>query len=104
MPKPANREDVRLSTVTYTGAGRHSGCFQLAKHLRIMRRLSHGHGLLEEAVSNIGASEALNTIVNLHECPDGLYDVVICNIRTSWETPDISDDWDLKLVPWVLSP
>ena len=66
-----------------------------------MRRFSHGHGLLEESVSNTSSQDTLEGIINLHECKDGLYEVVICNGRSHWETPHIIDDYDLKLVPFI---
>lgn len=95
-----NREVVRLTTATYTGSGKHSGCFSVSKHLRVMRRLSHGHGLLEESIHNIGTQETLDSIVNLDSCEDGLYEVAMCNVQRSWETPHIVDNYDLKLIPF----
>jgi hypothetical protein len=68
-----------------------------------MRRLSTGINILEEDVSVIGAAEVIQSIENLHEVEDGLYEVVTCNIKTDWETGYV-DDYDLKLVPFVEEP
>lgn len=38
-------------------------------------------------------------IINLYEVPDGIYEVIWCNISHDWETGYV-DNWDLKLIPW----
>ena len=39
------------------------------------------------------------SIINLYECDDGIYEVIMCNLSHDWETGYL-DDWDLKLIPY----
>jgi len=48
----------------------------------------------------IGPSEVTAAIVNLEECADGVYQVVICNESRDWES-GIIDAYDYRLVPYV---
>lgn len=72
------------------------------RELRTMRHHSNCDFLQEEA-GNIGALEAIQSIVNLHQCDDGLYEVIAFNLRRDWETGYL-EDYDLKLVPFTQPP
>ena len=68
--------------------------------LRFLRRKCQGFNVIHEDCQNIGASEVIPRIVNLHECEDGVYQIVTCNERGSdWEVPHIIDEYDYRLVP-----
>ncbi len=38
-------------------------------------------------------------VINLDECIDGLYELIVCNISRDWESGWV-DDWDWKLIEW----
>lgn len=42
----------------------------------------------------------MNSIINLDECGDGLYEVVVCNETHDWESGYV-DGYDLKLIPFA---
>jgi len=67
--------------------------------IRFLKRRCIGHNFLYEDTSYGGANEVIPRIVNLNECKDGLYQVIICHERTHWETPHIVEDYDYKLIP-----
>ena len=68
------------------------------KDILTMKSLSKGYQILEEDAKNIGAPQVVERIVNLDECEDGLYEVIIVNEGYDWETGCL-DDYDYKLVP-----
>lgn len=90
------REVVRVKTCAYSsGRG-----VSVRRDVTVMRRLSGRQAcLLDETVSAVGAEQAAESIINLHEVEDGLYQLVVCNEKTDRET-GIVDDYDLKLVPY----
>ena len=49
------------------------------KSLRFLRRKCKGHNWISEDASMIGADEIFPRIVNLNDCEDGIYDVIIVN-------------------------
>ena len=68
--------------------------------LRWLKRKSVGFNVMHEDCTMIGANEVIPRIVNLHECDDGIYQIVTCNERGSdWEVPHIIDEYDYQLVP-----
>ena len=69
--------------------------------LRVLKRKSstkYGYVLVEDALQS-SAEEVLPRVVNLHECEDGVYEVVCCNVSKDWETR-YDEDWDFKLIPY----
>lgn len=91
-------EIVRLET-SYWMDKRRKGIHQ-KRSLLFMKRLSkNSFNILEEDTVNAGAEEIIPRILNLNECEDGLYQVVICNPCYDWETGYI-EDYDYKLVPY----
>ena len=64
-----------------------------------MKRLSNHCNFLKSDIDNIGAFSVVNNIENLNEVMDGLYSVVMCNVRKDWESGYI-EDYDYKLVPY----
>ncbi|OQB69705.1 MAG: hypothetical protein BWX92_03844 [Deltaproteobacteria bacterium ADurb.Bin135] len=91
-----NLEVVRLSTEYYK-RGRN---FYYSRVISPLTKLSKGWGPFEDEVSNVGVREAMESLINLSECADGIYKVVTCNESQDWET-GIVDDYDLMLVEYV---
>ena len=92
--KERNRCVVRLRTTAWgDGRGLH-----IKRSLTYLRRQCVGHNGLQEDASAIGAEQAVTLITNLDQCPDGLYEVVVCDVLRDWETGYI-DGWRYKLAP-----
>jgi hypothetical protein len=92
-PKQLNRCVVRLRTTMWADkSGLHT-----KKSLTFLRRKSEGFNVLEDDTSAVGAEGVLPRILNMDECPDGVYEVVTCNERHDYETGCI-DDYDYRLV------
>lgn len=91
--KQPNRCVVRLRTTMWADkTGLHT-----KKSLTFLRRKSEGFNVLEEDASAAGVEEVLPRILNLDECPDGVYEVVVCNESRDYETGYV-DDYDYRLV------
>lgn len=86
---------VRLRTSCWKGErGIH-----IKKDITHLRKMSgRGMNMFEEDISNIGLEEVVNRITNLYECEDGIYEILICNQSTDWETGYV-DDYDYYLSP-----
>lgn len=69
----------------------------LRKNLNILKKKSSGYNILTEECDNIGAAEVLPEITNLYEVPDGVYEVVICNVSKDSVTGYVDDYYDYKL-------
>ena len=88
---------VRLKTGFWSsGKGIH-----VKKDITYLRRLSGGSNYVEEDVSNVGAEDVINNIINFWECVDGVYEIITCNVSTDWET-GYMDGYDYKLIPFSL--
>lgn len=91
--EPVRREVVKLVTSSWHDKrGLH-----IRRDLLAVKRKSSGHQCLEEDCSMISPDEVWPRIVNLNECKDGLYEVVICNECKDWETGCV-EDYDYRLV------
>jgi hypothetical protein len=73
----------------------------IKRSLNFMRRLSKGYNVLEEDFNSIGGT-IVDQIINLNECVDGLYEVILCNEQKDWETGHI-EDYDYKLISYMKS-
>lgn len=93
-PCEDNRLVFRLRTTAYESSG-----YTLSKCLIPMRRLSKGHDFFAEDVSHVGVKECMDWIVNLDECEDGLYRLIMINEKRDWESGCV-EEWDYKLVPY----
>lgn len=86
---------VKLTTATWADKrGLHT-----KKSIIYLRRKCTGFNMLEEEDSAVGAVDAVNSIINLDECVDGIYEVVACNETHDWESGHV-DGYDLKLIPF----
>lgn len=89
-----NKVVVRLKTSAWSdGKGIH-----IKRSLTYLRRQCAGFNGLEEDAMMAGAEQAIKNIINLSDCNDGVYEVVMCNVSKDFET-GYADDWDYKLVP-----
>lgn len=70
------------------------------KDITCLRRKCIGFNFFEEDIGMIGADAVIESITNLHECPDGIYQIVICNEQRDWETGHV-EDYDYKLIPFT---
>ena len=87
---------VRLTTSSWTSKeGIHT-----TQSLRFLKRKCIGHNFVDEDARVGEAGDVMGRIINLHQCCDGLYDVVICNQSTDYETGYV-DDYDYKLIPYT---
>lgn len=73
----------------------------MRKSLLFMKKMSFPNGLdyFIESMDMIGADEVMEDITNLYRCDDGIYQLVICNEHTDWET-GYMDSHEWKLVPF----
>lgn len=94
-PKRINRTVVRLSTSMWFDD---NGLY-FRQTLRFLKRKSAGQNNLFEDCFATGAEEVLPRITNLHNCPDGVYEVIACNFGRDWESGYI-EEWDYELVPY----
>ncbi len=87
---------VRLSTSCWNDK---NGIY-VTKRLTYLKRKCRGYNDLAEECDNIGdADDVMGRVVNLYECEDGVYHVIVCNIRYDWESGYV-DDYDFKLLPY----
>lgn len=86
---------VKLATTTWAdNRGLHT-----KKSITFLRRKCAGFNVLEEEAGAVGAVDAVNSILNLDECEDGIYEVIVCNETHNWESGHV-DGYDLKLIPF----
>lgn len=93
--EPPNECIVRLTTNVWCN----SNGVHIKKSLRFLKRKCKGYNILDEDCQMIGADGVMKRIINLHNCKDGVYEVITCNEFACWETPHIIEDYDYKLVP-----
>ena len=95
IPENENRCVIRLKTSCWADK---NGVYK-KRSLTFLKRKSIGWNVLKDDVDNIGAEEAILAIENLDHSPDGIYEVVVCNLSRDWETGYV-DNYDLKLIPY----
>jgi hypothetical protein len=69
--------------------------------IKYLKRHTQGFNLLEDDCKMIGADDAVARIINLDRCEDGIYELVMCNAHTDWETGHV-EDWEYRLEPFTL--
>ena len=103
--------DDDFEVVTYSEAHQENSCvvristsywhdkngLYTKKSLKFLKRQCRGYNWLLEDCSMISADEVFPRIINLYDCEDGVYDVVIVNESRDWETGAI-DDYDYELI------
>ena len=73
--------------------------YAITKKIITQKRLSKGFDFFKEEVSFINVENALTRIINLDECEDGLYELIMINQSKDYETGYI-EDWDYKLISY----
>jgi hypothetical protein len=97
--QPEERCVVRLHTSSWLDArGLHT-----KKSLTFLKRQCVGYNVLQEDALNIDAESVVNRIVNLYTCPDGVYQVAVCNQARDWEMGYV-EDYDYELLPLTDQP
>lgn len=79
-----------------TEAFKRGSTYHFSRTLRVLKSETN-YDILEDVAQSVGVQEALESIVNIHDVPDGKYLLTVCNVSRDWET-NIIDDYDLKLV------
>lgn len=97
VPLDPSQVVIRLRTTTWATR---SGLYT-QRGIVFLRRHCRGHNTLEEDISDTSAGDVLPKILNLDECEDGIYQVVVCNEYRDWESGYV-EDWDYKLVPYEI--
>ena len=68
------------------------------RSVRILRRQTHGHCIIEEDIRCVGADEAYASIENISTVSDGVYRLLFVPGSTDWESGHLND-WTYRLVP-----
>jgi len=92
--EPTPKFIVKLRTTMW---GDRRGIY-LKKSITFLKRQSVDIYFLEDDIEGMGADEVLIRILNLNECDDGIYELVVCNVSHDWETGYV-DDYDYRLKP-----
>jgi hypothetical protein len=71
----------------------------LKKEISFLKKLGKGNNFVLEDVYNGSAEDVIPRIINLNGCEDGMYELIITNVLTDWETGYV-DDYDYKLIPY----
>lgn len=79
-----------------TEAFKRGNTYHFSRTLRVLKSETD-YDILEDVAQSVGVQEAIESIVNLHDVPDGKYLLIVCNVSRDRET-NIIDDYDLKLV------
>lgn len=89
------RSIVRFSTSSWKDK---RGALHFKKSITPLKTFSKGCQMLQEDADAVGAGEVIAWIQNMCVA-DGLYEVVMCNVRRDWESGDISE-YDYQLIPF----
>ncbi|MBK1732898.1 hypothetical protein CKO41_14145 [Thiococcus pfennigii] len=90
-----NRIVIRLRTAAWHDQkGLH-----MRRDMLFLRRRCAGFNWLEEEADVAGADDPIRRIINLHQCQDGIYQVLPCHEHRDFETGHI-EHWDYRLVPF----
>ena len=73
---------------------------KVTRCLNILRKKSKGFDFLTEDCAMGGADLVARKIINLQSVMDGIYRLMIVNVKKDWETGYV-DDYDYELVPYV---
>ena len=93
--KEVNKAVIRLTTSMWSDK---KGLY-FKKDVKFLRRKCEGYNILEEDSLSIGAEEIIPRIINLLDCVDGVYEVIVCNEYRDWES-GVVEDYAYKLIPY----
>lgn len=95
IEEPQNRVVLRISTGYWSND---KGLFY-KRELKFLKKKTYGYNFLLEDSDMTDTKNTINHIVNLDQCDDGVYEVVIDKWTTDWETGNIEEiTW--KLIPY----
>ena len=100
VTRPPDKEVIRCVVRLTTSSWGDSKGLHIKRDLTFLKKKCKGFNILEEDIGMIGAPDVVKQITNLDECEDGVYQVITCNEWASWETPNIIEDYDYKLIPY----
>lgn len=83
---------VKLSTSYWSD----SRGLNMKRSIIFLKRKCRGHNYLEEDVKMVGADLVFKRILNLNQCEDGVYQIIMCDGVKDYET-GIIEDWNYKL-------
>lgn len=87
---------VRLSTSWWSdNRGAHK-----RKSITYLKRKSRGFNCFAEDISCAGVEPAMESIINLDDAPDGVYELVFRALGRDWETGHV-EEWEFELVPYT---
>ena len=93
------REVIKLVTSSWNdNRGLH-----IRRDIIPVKRKSIGHQVLEQDCKMIGPDEVWPRIINLKECKDGVYELILCNEHRDWETGSV-EEYDYKLIAFTEDP
>ncbi len=84
---------VRLKTSSYKDS---KGGLVSTRCLHTLKRRTT-FDLLEQELSDCGANHVFSSIININECEDGVYKLVVCDKEPNYETGYL-EDWKLQLI------
>ncbi len=65
--------------------------------LKFLRKKCKGLNVIYDECGAIDVDDIYSIILNINECDDGIYEVVVCDEMRDWETGYI-DNWNYKLI------
>jgi phage FluMu gp28-like protein len=68
----------------------------MKRSLRLLKRPSTAKWTFIDDCRETDATVVVQRITNLHECNDGLFEVIMTNEQRDWETGCV-EDWDYEL-------
>lgn len=94
--KVVNRCVLRLTT---TYAKYPDGCTQF-KSIHFLNKFCSGYNVLNESIGTDGLDETMDSVINLNEVPDGIYE---CKVVNQEEDPESGEllHYDYQLFPYM---
>lgn len=69
------------------------------KQIKFLKRKCKGFNFVKEDFDMVGGQNFLESFTNLWSVDDGVYQIVMTNMFSDWETGHL-EDWDYKLIPY----
>ena len=71
----------------------------MRRDVLFLKRQCSGFNAILEDCDQTGVVDAMCTIIGLNTVPDGLYQMVMCNMHKDWETGH-AETWQYMFTPW----
>lgn len=95
-PSSDQKEEPRCVVKVETSKYFDKNGFVFKKQVRQLKRKSHQLNIHSDVLIEI---EDIDLIINLHDVPDGVYELTWVNVSYDYET-GYADDWEYELVPY----